>query len=281
MTGAVQTVVVTGASGRMGRQLRPKLASPGRLLRLVDLVRADDAGSRAVDEEFVSASITDAAAMADVCAGADAVIHLAGASAESDFGTVTQLNIHGTHNVLEAARLAGVKRVVLASSHHVVGFTHRTDVSERLPAGTPARPDTLYAWSKAALETAGQLYADRFGLDVTCVRIGTFRPVPLTHRDLSWWLSVGDATRLLEACLANQQPGFRIVWGVSRNTRGWGSLDEGAAIGYLPVDDAEDYLDAIVAEHGEPDFVSDPTLNRAGGPWCDIPLGVPLRKTRR
>jgi uronate dehydrogenase len=209
------------------------------------------------------------------------VIHLAGESVESHLDAVIELNVRGTHNVLEAARQAGVARVVLASSHHVVGFTHRGDVSERIPANAPARPDTLYAWSKAALETAGQLYADRFGIDVTCVRIGTFRPVPLTHRDLALWLSVDDAARLVEACLANPVPGFRIVWGLSRNTRGWGSLDEGAAIGYHPMDDAEDHLESIVAEHGEPDFTTDSTLNRAGGSWCDIPLGVSLRSTHR
>jgi hypothetical protein len=262
----------------MGRQLRPKLARPGRRLRLVDIVPPE---ASADDAEVLAASITDPSAMAQVCAGADAVIHLAGESVESHLDAVIELNVRGTHNVLEAARQAGVARVVLASSHHVVGFTHRGDVSERIPANAPARPDTLYAWSKAALETAGQLYADRFGIDVTCVRIGTFRPVPLTHRDLALWLSVDDAARLVEACLANPVPGFRIVWGLSRNTRGWGSLDEGAAIGYHPMDDAEDHLESIVAEHGEPDFTTDSTLNRAGGSWCDIPLGVSLRSTHR
>jgi hypothetical protein len=74
---------------------------------------------------------------------------------------------------------------------------------------------------------------------------------------------------MVEACLA----AFRIIWGVSRNTRGWWSLAEGEAIGYHPQDDAEAWADKLIAEYGEPDFDNDPVLNRLGGIWCDTPLG--------
>jgi uronate dehydrogenase len=80
--------------------------------------------------------------------------------------------------------------------------------------------------------------------------------------------------RLVEACLSTPDPGFRIVWGISANTRRWWSLAEGEAIGYFPKDDAEEFADQLIAQHGEPDFRDDPILTRAGGQWCDVPLGV-------
>jgi hypothetical protein len=87
------------------------------------------------------------------------------------------------------------------------------------------------------------------------------------------WLSPDDGARLVEACLATQARGFRIVWGISRNTRRWWSLAEGEAIGYEPKDDAEEYAEQLIAEHGAADFSADPLLNRVGGQWCDVPLG--------
>ena len=114
--------------------------------------------------------------------------------------------------------------------------------------------------------------ADRFGLDVICVRIGLWFPTPPQNRGLATWLSPDDGARLVEACLSAPSPGFRLVWGVSRNTRRWWSLAEGEAIGYYPKDDAEVFAAERIAELGEPDFANDPELNRVGGWWCDWPL---------
>ena len=66
---------------------------------------------------------------------------------------------------------------------------------------------------------------------------------------LSTWLSPDDAGRLFEACLTADRPGFRVIFGVSANTRGgWVSLDEARALGYEPHDDAEAYAAEILAE---------------------------------
>jgi hypothetical protein len=121
----------------------------------------------------------------------------------------------------------------------------------------------------------GSLYADRYGLEVICVRIGICVNEPPTARALGIWLSPDDAGRLFEACLTADAPGFRTVWGVSRNTRGFLSLAEGEALGYHPKDDAEPYAAALFAAHGQPDYVNDPVVRRIGGEWCDVPLGEP------
>lgn len=168
-------------------------------------------------------------------------------------------NIHGTWCVLDAAQAAGVRRVVLASSNHAVGFVERG--REPLPDEQFPRPDTFYGVSKVAMEALGSLFADRHGMDVVCLRIGTCDDRPRDPRALSTWLSPGDVGRLVLAALSTPKPGFRVVWGVSANTRRWWSLAGGSAIGYHPVDNAEDHADGLGEAQG-------PAATRVGGAWA-------------
>jgi uronate dehydrogenase len=268
-----QRILITGGSGKVATSLRLRLVTEGRTLRLLDIVApapVDDAG----DEEVVVASLDDPDAVLAACEGVDAIVHLGGQSKEAPAEEVLRVNAYGTYNLLEAARRHGINRIMLASSTHAAGFHVRDDVTfpEGMPADLPPRPDTLYGWSKAAIEALARLYVDRFGLDIVCVRIGLWFPVPPQNRGLATWLSPDDGARLVEACLSAESPGFRIIWGVSRNTRRWWSLAEGEAIGYFPKDDAEVFAAERIAEFGEPDFQHDPELNRVGGWWCDWPL---------
>jgi uronate dehydrogenase len=270
----VQRILITGAAGKVATSLRPRLARADRTLRLLDIVApAPVEGSG--DEEVVIASVDDLGALTSAFEGVDAVVHMGGQSKEADPEEVLRLNAYGSYCVLEAARRTGVHKVVLASSSHAAGYQERDDATypDGLPADLPPRPDTLYGWSKAAVEGVGSLYADRFGLDVICLRIGLWFPTPPQLRGLANWLSPDDGARLIEACVAAEKPGFRIVWGVSRNTRRWWSLAEGESIGYFPQDDAEVFAEQRIAEFGEPDFLGDPQLNRVGGWWIDHPLG--------
>ena len=83
--------------------------------------------------------------------------------------------------MFEAARRAGVPRVVFASSNHAVGFHPAVDP---VPDDLPPRPDTYYGVSKVAGEALGSLFHDRYGLDVVCLRIGTcFASAPRTPAD--------------------------------------------------------------------------------------------------
>jgi nucleoside-diphosphate-sugar epimerase len=268
-----QTVVITGAAGKVGRLLRQRLARPGRVLRLIDLVPADPAGP-GEQVEVLTATVTDLPLLEQVFTGADAVIHLGGQSRESDIADVLQNNAYGTYCVFEAARRAGVGRVIFASSNHATGFHDRADAPpEGFPGDVPGRPDTLYGWSKVAGEAMGSLYADRFGLNVICTRIGMCMPRPSDVRSLALWLSPDDAVRLFEACLAVEGPGFRQIWGISRNTRRFLSLAEGEALGFHPKDDSEEYAEEVLARHDTPDYEHDLVLRRIGGQWCDVPLG--------
>ncbi|GIM91144.1 NAD-dependent epimerase/dehydratase family protein [Paractinoplanes toevensis] len=267
-------ILVTGGAGKVATSLRSRLVADGRVLRLFDLVHPpeiDGAGA----EETVLGSLADPDAVAAACEGVDAIVHLGGQSKEADAGEVLRSNALGTYHLLETARRQGIKRLMIASSSHAAGFHVRDAATypDGLPAALPPRPDTLYGWSKAAVESLASLYVDRFGLDVICVRIGLWFPTPPQNRGLATWLSPDDGARLVEACLSAPSPGFRIIWGVSRNTRRWWSLAEGEEIGYFPKDDAEVYAAERIAEFGEPDFDGDPELNRVGAWWCDWPLG--------
>ena len=263
-----ETVLITGSAGEIGRHLRTTLRQEGRHLVLLDV--AEQASLEAgEDATIVRASFTDADAIRDACAGVDAVIHLGGLSTSGySFADYLAVNVEGTYQVLEAARAAGVARVVYASSHHAVGF-HPNTPGSTVPDYLFPRPDSFYGVSKVASEALGSLYHDRYGLDVICVRIGSYRTVPTDRRTLWNWLSPADCTRLFEATLSAPAPGFRVVWGVSANTRRIASLDEATAIGYAPEDDAEDYADAVSPEPEPWDRIggiySEPTIDDAPG----------------
>lgn len=256
-----QRILLTGAAGGVGTLLRPRLARTDRILRLTDLapIPQPQEGERV---ELVTASITDLAAMREACSGVAAVIHLGGLSLEGPWRDILEINIHGTHTMLEAARRSGVSRVIVASSSHTVGFH---PVGGEVPDYLFPRPDTYYGVSKAACEALGSLYHDRYGLDVICVRIGSCFARPRTERMLGTWLSPDDCARLMEVAISAPAPGFRVVWGVSANTRRTLSLAEAAAIGYRPVDDAEVYA-------GEVEPFTELERKFLGGEFCSADL---------
>ncbi|NEK58032.1 NAD-dependent epimerase/dehydratase family protein [Geodermatophilus sabuli] len=256
-------VLLTGAAGRIGTVLRGGLPERGWAVRCLDVVPVPDTRP---GEEQVVADVTDPAAVGDAVAGASAVVHLAGISGESTWPAVSHANIQGTWCVLEAARLAGVSRVVLASSNHAAGFTPRPDTGLLRETDVPPRPDTYYGVSKAAMEALGSLYADRYGMDVVCLRIGSAFPEPTTVRMLATWLSPADQVSLVDAALRAPAPGFAVVWGVSANTRSWWDLTAARALGYEPADDAEVYAQALIEAHGEPD-PADPVHRLVGGQY--------------
>ncbi|WP_236795379.1 NAD(P)-dependent oxidoreductase [Amycolatopsis sp. GM8] len=257
-------VLITGAAGGVATLLRPRLRREGRILRLLDIT----ALGASDDEEVMTASVTDPEAMAVACHDVDAVIHLGGHSRETSWAETVEVNITGPQTVLEAARKAGVPRVILASSNHAVGF--REVAEAPLAADSTPRPDTFYGVSKAAIEALGSLYHSRFGMDVICVRIGSCFERPPGYRGLTTWLSPDDAGRLFDACLTFPSPGYRIIWGVSDNTRRIYSLAEAEALGYRSLDDAEKFAGEIT----DP-APTGPVARYVGGPFTTTPLGLP------
>jgi uronate dehydrogenase len=251
-------ILITGAEGSIGSMLRTSLRRPGRHLRLLD-VRPLSPLEPGENAELIAGSFLDPVTIGAASVGVRAIVHLGGLShAGYSWPEYLEVNIHGTQVLAEAARRAGVERVVYASSNHAVGFVplHEGGV---VPDHEYPRPDSYYGVSKVASESLLSLYYDRYGLDAICLRIGSYRERPFDRRSLWSWLSPDDCTRLVEAALTTRNPGFRVIWGVSANSRAAVSLDEGRAIGYEPLDNAEDYASEIVDEQ--------PTWNDVGGPY--------------
>jgi nucleoside-diphosphate-sugar epimerase len=257
--------LITGAAGEVGSDLRDSLRKPGRELVLLDI--AAQAPPEADEQaRIVTASITDLEAMCEAAQDVDAIIHLASLVEGHTWQDYLDVNINGTYVVLEAARRAGVGRVIYASSHHAVGFTPKLD-GGFAPDNMFPRPDSYYGVCKVSSEALGSLYHDRHGLDVVCVRIGSYRQRPNDRRCLWNWLSPADMTRMIEAALTVKNPGFRVVWGISNNDRRWMSLDQGVLIGYHPQDNAEDFAEEIFSST-DPDDPRAAHDHFLGGAYC-------------
>lgn len=236
------TVLLTGAVGMIGTEMAERLPALGWTLRCFDRVGAEGPGF--VRGDLTSPDDLDRAVAGD--SAVTAIVHLAGQPTEAPWSAVREDNVEGTFQLFEAARRHRVTRVVFASSNHAVGFTPLAD--EPLPGDTPPRPDTLYGVSKVFGEALGRYYADRYGIRVACLRIGTFAQRPPDRRALSTWLSPGDCARLIDACLRAPQLSYALLWGISANTRRRWSIEDAVALGYQPRDDAERYADQLATE---------------------------------
>jgi len=257
-------VLITGASGYLGSVLRRALRGE-HVLRLSDRRRPDDLGP---DEQFIAADLESMNEVAALMDDVDAVVHLGGCSLEAPWDEILNANIVGTYNVFEAARRAGVRRVIYASSHHVVGFYRRDQV---IDTQAPPRPDSRYAVSKVFGEALGRLYADKHGMSVICQRIGVARPKPQPNaRGVRAWLSEDDYVQLTRRCLAAPDIRFLIVYGVSANPRPFWDGSAGAAIGYHPQSNAELSLQEPLARPED-----EPEIERLfqGGWFCGMEFG--------
>ncbi|WP_152631089.1 NAD-dependent epimerase/dehydratase family protein [Agreia bicolorata] len=241
---APHRILITGAAGKAGTGVRPLLRARGHELVLLDLTPIDaQPGERAITGSF-----TDEATLSDALNGVDAVVHFGGYSREHLWSNLLDINISGTNAVLDAARRAGVRHVLLASSTHAVGYHPIPSIPVH---DLPPRPDSLYGVAKVAMEALGAVYADRYDMTVVSARIGTVEDRPRNLRSLSTWLSYSDLVRLIEATTALDLPGSHTVWAISANTRRWFDISNGQGIDYYPEDDAE-FAAAEIFEPGAP-----------------------------
>ena len=252
-------VLLTGASGNLGRILVTALAEAGHHLTLTDRAPFPDPLPR--HASFFQADLTEQHALDPCPVDVTDIVHFGGINTEGPPEAIHAANIMGTLNIFEFAR-ARRARVTFASSNHTIGFYPR---SRTLTVADPYRPDGYYGLSKAYAELLGRLFYDKHGVESVHLRIASCVPEPTDLRHLSTWLSYPDFVRLVTAALTAEAPGYAIVWGVSRNTRGWWSDDDSERIGYRPQDDAETFASRIHSESG--DAVA---LAFQGGSHCAI-----------
>jgi uronate dehydrogenase len=235
-------ILITGAAGAVGTALRNGLRADWRRLRLTDIKPIDGVTN---NEEAIVADVTDRAAVERMMDGVKAVVHLAGMIGNFNLEQLFQVNARGLYDVFESARLAGVERIVFASSNHAFGcYPITTQVTPDLPP----RPDSLYGVFKVLGETMLQNYYDRHGIRSVSLRIGTFRSLPIDQRSLATWLSPADVAQLVDKSLRYPDPGCMIVNGYSNNTRLKTHDPNWEKLGYQPRDNAEDHREMLRAQ---------------------------------
>jgi nucleoside-diphosphate-sugar epimerase len=238
MAATKKRVFITGAAGRIGSslalQLRDRYDLRLQYRRTIPEQRPT--------EDYVVADITNLDALVPALEGMDAVVHMAAdPSTSASWASVRDNNIVGTYNVFEAARRAGVRKVVFGSTNHVMGMYDR-DQQWPVYADQPVRPDSLYGVSKAFGEALGRHYSDQYGLSVICLRIGWFLPEP--HNEIAhWmWLSPRDAAQVTWRAIESELT-FGIFYAISANSaRHWDITDTMEKLGYRPEDDAQRFL---------------------------------------
>ena len=262
MTQALKThhrILLTGAAGGLGTALRQRLKANCDVLRLSDKAAFGEAQAQ---EEMQLADLAVAHEVDQAVAGCDAVVHLGGISVEAPFEAILQANILGAYHLYEAARKHGCKRVVFASSNHVVGFYKQ---SETIHADHPPRPDSFYGVSKAFGEDLSRFYFDRYGIETACIRIGSSFPEPRDRRMLATWLSYDDLHRLVSACLATPVLGHSIVFGMSDNAVTWWDNSKARHVGYVPQDSSDVFREAVFARTPQPDLQDPACVFQGGG----------------
>jgi len=251
----IERVLITGVGGRTGSEL-PGLLKDDFSLRLTDIKQVE------TEFEFEPSDLADLESMRRVCRGMDAIVHLGGASWERDFESViVPANIVGVRNVYEAARQEGVRRVVFASSFHVIGF-HHVDGTESVTEEAPYRPDLMYSVSKVFGETLGRLYADRGDLSVVCLRIGYYHAGGRPHSTYDkprrgLLLSGRDFAQLVTLSLKAPDLSFEIFNAISDSPRPRVSIEKARRmLGYEPQDSPSTIYgpDAEPVEVGDDDW---------------------------
>jgi uronate dehydrogenase len=251
-------LLLTGAAGNLGRELRPRLKAYCDTLRLSH--RAEF-GPAAAGEEIVLASLEDRAQMLALLKDVDAVVHMGGVSTEQPWEPILAANIVGMVNLYEAARKNRVPRIVFASSNHVTGFYRQDAV---VSPKDPVRPDGFYGLSKAFGENLAQLYWDRHGIETVSLRIGSSFPEPKDRRMLATWMSFDDTERLVVAALTAPIVGHTVIYGMSDNATTFWDNTPARHIGYRPRDSSERFRPAVEARQQTIDR-DDPAAIHQGG----------------
>jgi uronate dehydrogenase len=258
-----QRILITGAAGRLGAELRKALAPLASKIRVAHRRPFDDLQPHEEEAVFDLADLESTIAAVEGC---DAIVHFGGASLESPWQTILDANIRGSYHIYEGARKHRVKRVVYASSVHAIGF-HGVDA--HIGVDAPVRPDSLYGVSKNFVESLSRLYWDKFGVESVCLRIFSSFPEPTDRRMLWSYLSFADCVRLVEASLTAPRVGHSISFGLSDNRVKTVDNTGAAHLGYIALDNSESFRAKIEASTPAPD-PRRLSVKYLGGWFCEL-----------
>jgi NAD(P)-dependent dehydrogenase (short-subunit alcohol dehydrogenase family) len=247
-------VLVTGAAGRIG-SFFAEHARDKYDLRL--MIRGDEE-AEAIEKirgfgEVVEADLGELDKLKTICQGIDTVVHLAAdPSPSATFADVLEANIVGTYHVFVAAKSAGCRRVIYASSIHAVSG-YPADV--QVKTSEPVNPGDIYGVSKCFGEALARYMAEQEGLSAIAIRIGAFQPLEAARKPenigmLDAFVSHRDLHQLIERCVDVENVRFAILHGVSDNRfKRLDISDARELVGYDPQDDLTEVNPAVKDLH--------------------------------
>jgi uronate dehydrogenase len=255
-----QRLLLTGAGGGLGTMLRARIGPWAEVLRLSDCKDIAPAGP---GEEVVRCDLADRDAVYALTEGVDAVLHFGGCSLEDTFETIMRANILGLQHLYEAVHKRGIRRVIYASSSHVVGYYPTTQIVD---AGAPLRPDGIYGVSKCFGEALSRYYYDRFGIETVCLRIGSSFEEPRNARMMATFLHYDDLVELIRCALFTPRVGHTITFGVSDNPVRWWDNRCASHLGFVPKHSASTFAERFPASGAWPP-ADDIAATFQGGPF--------------
>ena len=249
----MKTLLITGATGDVGTHMRRELAGKYRLRAVRQAAAEEPAEGRELhqrrhckdgrrDEDHQGRRRDPAPR------------RLLGRRPWED---ILQANIVGCYNVFEAARRNGVKRILFATSNHAVGFYRR---DETIDHRVYPKPDSRYGVSKVFGEALGSLYADKYGMEVFCMRIGNVNERPIDKRRLADLAQPARLAQLVhDRHRASRTSGSRSSTASPATSARWYDNSNALRLGYRPQDDSEVFAAEVLARNEKP---GDPVRKR-------------------
>lgn len=232
-----ERILITGSSGCIGRVISPFLENYGFDIRGLDKNPCEQSIS-----EFIQGDIENSTVVRNAVRGMDMVIHLAGcANEKAQLSALVGPNLLGVFNVLEAMRLEGVGRIVLASSVHVTDLTRSREF-----IGTQERvPKSHYGLLKLCAEDMGKMYSRLYGISGVIARIGWVLRDQDDEAELKanpqWWnLFIGknDLCTFFLQCARAPLQSLSVVYALSCQLDGerFDMTPSRELLGFIPVD---------------------------------------------
>ena len=243
----IKKILITGGSGLCGNILFAGLSKYGYKIKSCDINTKLSLAAKSlnikINKNVKKIDLRNMSQVLKITKGMDAIIHFGGIarhkSSEDKYKNIINHNIIGTYNVFEASKVNKVKRIIFASSAHVIGYHDRR---KKLDERSLFRPDSHYAVSKCFGETLANFYADKFNIKSMSIRIGSVLPRPTDKRFLSTWISYRDLVQLVNVGLKTKKLHCSTVYGVSKNKRSWWNNSNAYELGYKPMDNAEKFI---------------------------------------
>jgi NAD+ dependent glucose-6-phosphate dehydrogenase len=246
-------ILVTGMSGLIGGLAGRKFAESNEVTAL----------GRSQVEGFPTTVVDIGDGIDDILPaleGIDTVIHMAGSRGNVSAETHIKANVTGVFNLFEACRIAGVKRIVAASTGAVIAGYEQDDPFKslvhdpdfKLPSprpmitvADPVRPRNMYSVSKMFTENLGRMYSEQHDMSIICIRIGKVEidDVPLNARNASVWCSHRDILKMVDKAVhAPKDLKYAVVFACSDNPTRYRDIEHAnEVLGFVPQDSAADH----------------------------------------